>query len=376
VATFIRFIFASVALLFTASLRAQTDEPRISNPHFMGPLSCKSSGCHGGGVGKGQNLVWERKDVHSFNRDPILSTARSKQMGEALGIADPLKSARCLVCHSPLEALPATRLAPTAKAVRGVTCETCHGPAEKWLLFHTRPDVSHEQRVAMGMRETHDLYNRANVCIACHHMLDSELIEVGKHPEMFFELDGQMEKEPPHWLDEGTWLGPRAWLTGQAAALREISWKLTRSNDPKLLARWKGLIWMLRKTDGGASLPQTDDFAAMQTASDRLARSASRQQWSKSSTMQLFKMCASLAEEFRDGKTEAGELRRRGEVLVFALDRLWHALKANGNMSSENLEKAFAILAGEARRQEGFDPAKFAAALQSVEVALELLPRG
>ena len=36
------------------------------------------------------------------------------------------------------------------------------------------------------------------------------------HPEMFFELDGQMVAEPPHWKDEGTWLGPRAWLTGQA----------------------------------------------------------------------------------------------------------------------------------------------------------------
>ena len=91
--------------------------------------------------------------------------------------------------------------------------------------------------------------------------------------------------------------------------------------------------------------------------------------------MRLLKTYVGLTEEFRDGKTEPADLRRRGEVLVSAIDRLWFALKTNAKLSSENFDKALTILRGEGNRQEGFDPAKYAAALQSVEAALELLPK-
>ncbi len=366
-----RLFIVSVALVFSATVRAaQTD---ITAPHFVGSQSCKSSSCHGGGSDKGQSIVWEKKDAHTKAHE-ILGNERSQRMAESLGIADPQKSARCTICHSPMEALPAGRLAPGAKIDRGVSCETCHGPAEKWRLFHTRPDVSHDQRVAAGLREARDFYHRANVCIACHHVVDPGLIGAG-HPEMFFELDGQMTAEPPHWKDEGAWLGPRAWLTGQAAALREISWKLTSASDPNLVARWKALVWLLRKSETGASLPNTDDFSAMQAAADRAARAASREDWSKESTFRLLKIYTALTEDFRDGKIEPADLRRRGEVLVFAIDRLWAALKINSKSSSENFDKALAILADEAKRQEGFDPPRYAAALQSVEAALELLQK-
>ncbi len=251
----------------------------------------------------------------------------------------------------------------------------------------------------MGMRETRDFYNRANVCIACHHMIETDLAKAG-HPAMYFELDGQIdtmldiklgavtgrpattvkrngvvENQKPHWVDEGTWLGPRAWLTGQAVALREVSWKLGKANDPDLLARWRALVWLLRKTDAGANLPQADDFAGMQAASDRLARTASREQWSKTSTLQLFKVFAGLSADFRDAKADRADARRRGEVIIYALDRLWVALKANAGMKSDNLDKGIAILAGEARKQGAFDPARFAGALQTIEAEIELIPK-
>ena len=366
-----RLLFVSVALF--CSFTARAAEPAIAAPRFVGSQSCKSSSCHGGGADKNQSITWERKDAHTKAHE-ILGIDRSKRMAESLGIGDPQKSGRCTICHSPMEALPASRLMPNTKIDRGVSCETCHGPAEKWRLFHTRPDVSHDQRIASGLREAGDFYHRANVCIACHHNLDAGLIAAG-HPEMFFELDGQMAAEPPHWTDEGTWLGPRAWLTGQAAALREFSWKLTSGTDAKLVARWKSLAWLLRKTEAGASLPNTDDFAAMQAAADRVSRAASRQEWSKDSTMRLLKLYTGLTDDFRDGKTEPADLRRRGEVLVLAIDRLWAALKTNANLSSDGFEKALSILKGESKRQEGFDPATYAAALQSVEAALELLPK-
>ena len=366
-----RFLFVSVVLSCGIATRAA--EPVIAAPRFVGSQSCKSSACHGGGADKGQSVFWEKKDAHAKAHE-ILGIERSKLMAQSLGIADPQRSARCTICHSPMEALPAARLTAGTKTDRGVSCETCHGPAEKWRLFHTRPDVAHDQRIASGLREAGDFYHRANVCIGCHQHLDAGLI-AASHRELFFELDRQMAAEPPHWKDEGEWLGPRAWLTGQAAALREISWKLTSATDANLVARWKGLVWLLRKTEAGASLPNTDDFAAMQAAADRVARTASRQEWSKDSTMRLLKVYAGLTGEFRDGKTEPADLRRRGEVLVFALERLWFALKTNSKLSSENFDKALENLTKESKRQAGFDPGEYARSLQSIEAALELLPK-
>ena len=318
-------------------------------------------------------MIWDKKDKHTKAHE-VLGGERSKRMAEAMGIGDPVKSARCTICHSPMEALPAARFAPNTKIDRGVSCESCHGPAEKWRLFHTRRDVSHDQRVAAGLREAGDFYHRANICIACHHVVDPGLIGAG-HPELFFELDRHMAEEPPHWKDEGAWLGPRAWLTGQAAGLREISWKLTSAPDPALVSRWKALVWLLRQTEAGASLPNTDDFAAMQAAADRVARAASRQDWGKESALRLLRTYTGITADFRDGKVEAADLRRRSEVLVLAIDRLWIALKTTSKLESENFDKALKILTDESKGQGGFDAVRFSAALQSVEAALELMPK-
>lgn len=396
-ATSYRSALAILALVLAAA-PALAAEARVSEPHFMGSQSCKSSSCHGGGTDKNQNLLWLKHDKHS-HAHAILANAQSKQIASGAGIADPVKSARCTVCHSPLEALDAARFANPAAQDRGVSCESCHGPSENWLQFHTRTDTSHGQRVAKGMREARDLYSRANLCVACHHMIDPALEKAG-HPSMYFELDGQVDtmldikleavsgrapntlradgqvlQQKPHWVDEGTWLGPRAWLTGQAAALREISWKLTQENDPKLLARWKAMVWMLRKLPSGTILPESDDFAAMQSASDKLARNASAAQWSKDSALRALQTYGGLAGEFRDTKIDAADQRRRAEVLIFAIDRLWVALKTNAQLKSENFDKALLALAGESRKQNAFNSAKFAAALQNIEVEIELLPK-
>jgi hypothetical protein len=185
---------------------------------------------------------------------------------------------------------------------------------------------------------------------------------------MFFELDRQVIEQPPHYRDEGTWIGPRRWLTGQAVALRELSWKLSAKPDDDLALRWRALRWLLRKTEEGAALPETDDFRVMQTASDRVARAASQTQWSKGRTNDLLQKYSALAGEFRSGDLDPMALRRRGQVLVFALERLWAALKKEGGAASENFDKALAVLRGES--QSGFEPAKFAAALEQLEVAL------
>ena len=109
---------------------------------------------------------------------------------------------------------------------------------------------------AAGMRDLRNLYVRANACVACHQNLAPELLKAG-HPDLFFELDGQSVAEPKHWRDEEPWSGLRQWLTGQAVALREMSWALANDpqNDAFVLARWDGLAWLCATATSAASIP-------------------------------------------------------------------------------------------------------------------------
>ena len=297
---------------------------------FTGEPSCASSSCHGGGTGKDQCLTWEKMDFHT--RAPaILAVKRSQRIAETLGIADATKDARCTICHNPLQSLPAARFASAKPEVRdqGVSCETCHGPAETWLRFHTRLDLSHEQRIGAGMREMRDLYDRANVCVACHLNVDPTLVKAG-HPEMFFELDGQMHDQPPHWKEKenDAWLGPRAWLTGQAVDLRELGWKLAAAPaDENLQARVMELFWLLGQAPDPCPLhdASAENPKSVQTAADRLARIVNHEAWTHDSTAGFLKKLAQTNETFRDATVAPADQRRRAEVLLLALDRLWTA---------------------------------------------------
>ena len=148
--------------LLIAAEMSRAAEPHALSGRFLGENSCRTSGCHGGGEGKNQCVIWEKKDVHA-RAQAILSNARAQRVTEALGLpGEAVKEARCNVCHSPFDTLPASRFAEGAPPEKGVSCETCHGPAENWIRFHTRKDISREQRLASGMREMSDLYHRAN----------------------------------------------------------------------------------------------------------------------------------------------------------------------------------------------------------------------
>ncbi len=300
----------------------------------------------------------------------ILGKGTSLRIAEALGIVgDPGKSAQCNVCHAPMQGVPLERLAKEAQADRGVGCESCHGPAENWLRFHTRPDVNYAQILAAGLHDLNDLYGRASTCIACHLNLD-EPIRAAGHPELYFELDGLCLAEPPHYKDERPALGPRSWLTGQAAALRELSWKLAAKPDERLLARWRAGVWLLGKTDAGKKeLPVGENFAAMQGAADKLARDAAKALWTKEQVLKQLTIYLAARGEFTDPKTNRQEQRRRAEVLVPALDRLWQGWKKQGGGGSAEFDTALEAANLLAREQDDFDPARFAAALEPLALA-------
>lgn len=296
--------------------------PALAADRFVGDTSCSSSGCHGGAGDKNQSLTWAAKDYHAKAK-AILLTARSQRMAETLKIPDAATSPKCLTCHSPMEAVDSALLALGVKADQAVSCESCHGPAERWLRSHTRPDFTHGQRVADGMRDLSTLVNRATACVACHQNLDPDILESG-HPELVFELDGQIRAEPPHWQEKTQWLGPQIWLAGQAAAWREINWQLERQPYSVLQERESALNWLLSYlTTHLPELPEfnppKNDSIAREKYARNYAERAAAFSWNRSLATRTFSMLAASGKELSESPDLAA---RRAEVLVLALDRI------------------------------------------------------
>ena len=148
-----RFTLLSLSCLAAAAQAADVGH------RFTGIESCATSGCHGGGFGNNQVLV-HKKDQHVNAQAAMTQAAWATQLVQNLGISNPYQSARCNVCHSPLLTVNPDKFVPDltpAKAGQGVSCESCHGPAEFWLRSHTRPDYTHAMRTQLGMRDMKSL---------------------------------------------------------------------------------------------------------------------------------------------------------------------------------------------------------------------------
>jgi len=374
-------IFAVVALLLSADRHLPAGETAPTNrlPIFLGAASCSSSGCHGGG-GPHQNqyLIWSLRDFHSQRPVATLTTARSKQIGDALQIKDPTGESRCTVCHAPLREVPESRRGENFKASEGVSCESCHGPAEHWLRSHTRHDYTHADRVAAGMRDLKNLYVRANTCVACHQNVDADLLAAG-HPELLFELDGQSVSEPKHWREITNWSGAHAWYVGQAVALREMSWQLAKEKSPteNQINHWAALIWMI--TAGETNVvdkfsPRVENLDRAQKAWDQFARqiAAAKVGGEGLEVGRYINRLAATDIAFRDASIPQPLQARRAERLVLALDRLTLALPKSEQ--TEALDAELKKLFADAQSLPDFQPASFADHLVEFQKALPAAP--
>ena len=337
---------------------------------FLGAQSCASTGCHGGGGTKqNQFLVWSVKDFHSQRPTATLTTARSKQIAEALDIKDPTADARCTSCHASLHDVLENLRGEYFKVSEGVSCESCHGPAGNWLRSHTRHDYTRADRTAAGMRDLQNLYVRANTCVACHQNVDNKILSAG-HPELIFELDGQSVAEPKHWSAEKNGNGAQAWFVGQAVALREMEWQIANTQEPdeKLRARKEALFWLMQKISTVDSSYPAPSFlntkyipATVQRWADDLAHSAV-EKWPAENSRKALEILANTKVDFQN---DSGELvARRAERLVLALDRL--TVAENNHKADTELNQLFKL----AQSVPDFDPKAFAAALETFSAAL------
>ena len=368
----------AAAIVFAAGAAHGADTPA----KFLGANSCASSSCHGGGgANQNQFLVWSLKDFHSQRPFATLATARSKQIADAVGIKDPVADARCTVCHAPLRDMPENLRGENFKVSEGVSCESCHGPAENWLRSHTRTDYTRTDRTAAGMRDLQNLYVRANTCVACHQNVDADILKAG-HPELIFELDGQSVGEPKHWSAEKNGNSAQAWFVGQTVALREMSWQLANEKSPAedQINRWAGLFWVSKAAlqsisdrVGDKALPTAPADAVkvaglVQSELDRGARRYAAEHWTDDMTRKILFAVANTAESFHDNSISQALQARRAERLVLALDRLVAALpelKSNEPVQSK-LNQLFKL----AQSIPDFDPKQFAAALEEFSKAV------
>jgi hypothetical protein len=186
--------------------------------------------CHGGTRPneRREYTTWIERDRHA-QAFLVLYGQNALRIAENLGIERPDQDARCVNCHS--SGWDAPR-GPKFALEDGVSCEVCHGPAERWLVPHSKPDwktrLAQDKSETFGLTNTKDLIVRAQVCVGCHlgepgREVNHDLIAAG-HPQLVFELDAYTANMPPHWpepADPVSALGAKAWAAGQIVSLRQ-----------------------------------------------------------------------------------------------------------------------------------------------------------
>jgi hypothetical protein len=327
----------------------------------IGSQSCMTSGCHGGaGVGQGAYHIWKGYDPH-FNASATLTNGRSKAMARQLGIENAAESKSCTACHSPTAqvATPELPKAPEGHKVdSGVSCASCHGPAENWLLSHTRPDYPKDALAKLGMRQLGSAYQRANSCVACHQSLSDELV-AAKHPPLVFELDGQLVAEPKHWREGEGFSHAKTWLVGQAVALREVAAQAKREPGERRTAEVEAIRALLKATGAGWE----DSAKDLVRAADEYAKKISGAPMSaEQGRAILSKLLASRAAFQADAFSAVGEKYRAWSVgyyserLALAIDRLNESLVTYGQpavIAKAPLDELF----NAAKPPESFDSA-------------------
>jgi hypothetical protein len=204
---------------------AAPQPPRAQQPQFAGVASCK--GCHAQPQLYPDALdlftmrefpLWDEGDQHS-RAFKALSEDLGKQMGERLKAAGhaeygrpPTEWKECLTCHAIDLALgEANVAAKTFYTDDGVSCEACHGWADKWYARHSNRRIWREltasAKEADGLYDMRDAHRRAERCSACHvghagegKIVTHEMYAAGHPPLPSLETVTFSMSQPAHFI--------------------------------------------------------------------------------------------------------------------------------------------------------------------------------
>lgn len=212
--------------------------------HFVGTSSCSARACHGSldpVIDKDTHILrdeypkWLLRDRHARAYETLLKE-KSQLIAKNLGGKQPAhERADCLACHAMPQFHEPAKL---SELQLGVSCESCHGPASKWLEEHTQPTwrkLNPSDKVAKGMLfvTNNDKDSRAKACVGCHvgapaaapfldRDVNHDLIAAG-HPRLNFEFSSFLANLPAHWNEDHHAKKEDslcAWATGQIESAR------------------------------------------------------------------------------------------------------------------------------------------------------------
>ena len=221
------------------------DRPPAESPVWTGTGSCAALACHGGRREpldlKGSEYAFSQAYERHNLAYSVLFDDRSKLIEKNYRRLPDLESSRpfeddaCLRCHvhQGYDSRATWSRHPEFSVADGVSCESCHGAAGKWLVPHMEYGWSglsdQEKWERFGMRPTKDLLARGQACTHCHVGTESadvnhDLIAAG-HPRLNFEYGNQLAKYPKHWrVDEDKARHPdyeaKVWALGQIITAR------------------------------------------------------------------------------------------------------------------------------------------------------------
>ncbi len=173
---------------------------------IVGATECAE--CH-----KDTARIWEQTRHHALFDD----THRSKE-GRAIAKAMGIKRTKsadsmCTTCHYTVKLKGGK-----PRAVAGVSCESCHSPAQDWLERHSEFSGKEEEdeseaeekarwadAEAAGMIRPHNLHALARNCYGCHITPNEDLVNNSEHSAgSEFELLAWSQGEVRHnvWYSE------------------------------------------------------------------------------------------------------------------------------------------------------------------------------
>jgi hypothetical protein len=273
-------------------------------PALVGQSGCSAGACHGNpsapSLTRGPDAnCWKSSFTHWLAADPHTRAYRvllddDGLAGEQHGLAKRIvaalagkdaggkpkphkpasEDARCLACHTnPAVADDGTPKEWVHMRAVGVSCEACHGPADKWLARHITWKTPEDRTgsagvVASGMANLNDVGERAKMCAGCHvgapadpargylvpRDMNHDMIAAG-HPRLNFDFAAYQRRLPPHWQEKDRTVGsgvPRGpdfeakmWLVGRVAtaeaACEFTADRAARAQHPADPAPWPEL---------------------------------------------------------------------------------------------------------------------------------------
>ena len=166
--------------VIVAHSNAIAQKPRLNPSHVMGAEAC--SECHGDEVD-----AW-RKTNHFSTFKTLARKPKAREIAKALGVKDLTSDSLCIECHFTLQ-----KKGARTRAIAGISCESCHGAATKWIKEHNKESVSRAARVAAsekaGMIYPENLYAVARNCYDCHIVSSEKLVNTGGHPPFSKDFD-------------------------------------------------------------------------------------------------------------------------------------------------------------------------------------------